>query len=217
MAVVTGIPTSTAPPTETTLKPRELGQDDFLRLLVTQLKNQDPLKPVENAAFIAELAQFSQLEQSAKQVRLLQQSIDSQAAAMQFSMLPLVGREVRINGALVQFASDPVPMGYRLEQEAAAVSVTVLNDAGQPIRSLAIGPQRAGDYQVEWDGRDQNGNLTPPGTYRFALSAHDGRGVPVGVSTTSAVKVSGVRLENGQPKLVVGNFTIEPDTIIEFH
>ncbi len=216
MASVSGITSSTPPTADTALKPRELGQDDFLRLLVTQLKNQDPLKPVENAAFIAELAQFSQLEQSAKQVKLLEQSIDSQTAALQFSMLPLVGREVRINGAVLQFTAAPVSMRYALERDAASVSVAVLNEANQPVRTMTLGPQAAGEQQADWDGRDQNGNLVLPGTYTFTVSALDARGAQVGAASTSVVKVTGVRLENGQPKLLVGNLVIDPGTVIEF-
>ena len=90
---VTGQSTSTpTTPTATAdLKGnQELGRDDFLTLLVTQLKNQDPLKPMESTAFVAELAQFSQLEQSSKQVQLLQQSITNQTDSLQYSLLPMV-------------------------------------------------------------------------------------------------------------------------------
>lgn len=202
---------------ETALKPRELGQDDFLRLLVTQLKNQDPLKPVENAQFIAELAQFSQLEQSAKQVKLLEQNIAAQAASLQFSMLPLVGRDVRFNGAVVQLNKESVPMQFSLNQDAASVGLTVLDEADRAIRTVALGPQRAGEHTVNWDGRDQNGNSAAPGTYKFAVSALDARGERISAATTSTMKVMGVRLLDGQPRVLVGNTVLDPDSIVEFH
>lgn len=80
---------------------QQLGENDFLNLLVTQLKNQDPLKPVDNQEFVAQLAQFSQLQQSTQQVTLLQQLINGQTASQQYSLLPLIGHQVDAAGSLV--------------------------------------------------------------------------------------------------------------------
>jgi len=202
---------------ETALKPRELGQDDFLRLLVTQLQNQDPLKPVENQEFVAQLAQFSQLEQSAKQVKLLEQNIAAQSNALQFSMLPLVGRDVRFNGAVVQFNKESVPMQFTLNQDAASVGISVIDAAKKVVRTLGLGLQRAGDIAVNWDGRDQNGNSAAPGLYQFAVTALDAKGQEIATSSTSTLKVTGVRLDEGQPRVMVGNFVLDPKDILEFH
>lgn len=207
---------SAATPTQAILKQKDLGKNDFLNLLVTQLKNQDPLKPMDSSSFIAELAQFSQLEQSANQVALLQKSLDAQTASQQFSLLPLVGREVSIDGAVIQLGAGPAMLDYSLGQDAASVNLSILNAAGQVIRTGNLGNQGAGLQQVVWDGKDQNGTTMPPGTYTYAVTALDGQGQAVPVATTSRLTVSGVRVEGGQAKLAVGNQTIEPGSIIEF-
>ena len=93
--------------------PRQMGQDDFLKLLITQLKNQDPLSPTDNTEFVSQLTQFSQLEQTAKQAQLLQQSLDAQAASLQFTLLPMIGRTVTVGQALVQLGNGPTPSGIR--------------------------------------------------------------------------------------------------------
>ena len=89
MATINGATSSTiasaANPTPTSLKQAELGKNDFLNLLVTQLKNQDPLKPMDSSSFVAELAQFSQLEQSSNQSTLLGKVLDAQNSSLQYS------------------------------------------------------------------------------------------------------------------------------------
>jgi flagellar basal-body rod modification protein FlgD len=216
MATITEALNTTRPSGTGATGPRELGQDDFLRLLVTQLKHQDPLKPIDNAAFVAELAQFSQLEQSAKQVKLLEQSIETQSANLQFSMLPLVGREVRFLGGVVELAQNPVAMDYRLDEPAAAVTVAISDMSNQTVRTLALGSQQAGSQQIEWDGTTQTGAPAFPGIYRFTVSALNAQGDRVNSTATSRLRVSGVRMENGHAMLVVGDQVLDPSQVIEF-
>ena len=216
MSIVTATPSSTVTPTQTSLKPIELGKDDFLNLLVTQLKNQDPLKPMDSSSFVAELAQFSQLEQSANQVSLLQRSLDAQNASLQYSLLPLLGREVRVEGAVIQLGAAPATLDYSLGQDAESVGLSILNASNQVIRTGNLGAQAAGAQHVVWDGRDQNGTAAQPGTYTYAIAARDAQNLAVPVTATSRLTVSGIRLDGGQPMLASGDLTIDPGSIIEF-
>lgn len=206
--------TPTAPTPKAT-GPRELGQGDFLTLLVTQLKNQDPLNPTNNTEFVAQLAQFSQLEQSAKQAQLLQRSLDAQAASLQFTLLPMVGRTVTVDHALVQLGSGPAPISYTLDKNAAAVRVNILDPQGQVIRTLDYRDRPAGANISEWDGRNQNGALMPAGVYQYVLTATDTQGASVSARTTGQLTVSGIRMEEGKAKLVVGDLSIEPSAVVE--
>jgi flagellar basal-body rod modification protein FlgD len=194
---------------------RTLGQDEFLKLLVAQLKNQDPLKPMENTAFVAELAQFSQLEQAAKQVTLLERSLAAQTANLPYALLALVGRQVTVSGGVVQADGGPVPLTYALDRDAADVQITLMNMQNQLVRTLGGGPQGAGAQTVTWDGRDQSGRPLPPGVYRFAVTAIDRQGNPVGVTTQSRLTVTGVRMDNGQPMLLIGEHVLDPSLVLE--
>ena len=206
--------TSTAPTPEKT-GPRQLGQDDFLKLLITQLKNQDPLKPTDNTEFVSQLAQFSQLEQTAKQARLLQQSLDAQTASLQYTLLPMIGRTVTIGQEVVQLGDGPAPFGYTLGKGATKVLVTIQDQQGQVVRSLEYRDRLAGSHTAEWDGKNQNGTLMPKGMYRYVISAMDSEGKPVQVEGRASLTVSGVRMEEGQAKLLVGDLAIDPSEIAE--
>lgn len=216
MAIVSPTSSSTAPPAPTMLKQPELGKNDFLNLLVTQLKNQDPLKPMDSSSFIAELAQFSQLEQSSNQSALLGKVLDAQNSSLQYSLLPLVGREVRVEGAMIQLGTAPAPVDYNLSEDAVSVRVSILNSTNQAIRTLDLGSQAAGDQHVMWDGRDGNGTMLPPGTYTYAIAARDTQNRPVPITATSRLTVSGIRLEEGQPRLAAGDQSIDPGSVIEY-
>ena len=195
--------------------PRPLGQDDFLRLLITQLKNQDPLKPTDNTEFVSQLAQFSQLEQSAKQAQLLQQSLDAQTASLQFTLLPMIGRTVTIGQPLVQLGDEPAAFGYTLDRNARNVLVSIQDHQGQVVRSLEYRDQLAGVHTAEWDGKDQDGTAMPKGLYRYLISARDAEGKVVPVEGRASLTVSGVRMEEGQAKLLVGDLAIAPSAIVE--
>jgi flagellar basal-body rod modification protein FlgD len=202
-------------PTPEKTGPRQLGQDDFLKLLITQLKNQDPLKPTDNTEFVSQLAQFSQLEQTAKQAQLLQKSLDAQTASLQFTLLPMVGRRVSIDRSLVQWENGQASLTYALEKSAARVQITILDQSRQVVRTLDYTGLQAGLNHAQWDGKDSKGAAMPPGVYEYAVSAIDHQGASVVAKGRAQLTVTGVRMEDGQPKLAVGPITVDPSEIVE--
>jgi|CXWL01.1.fsa_nt_gi flagellar basal-body rod modification protein FlgD len=194
---------------------QQMGQNDFLKLLVTQLKNQDPLKPMDNTAFVAELAQFSQLDQSTKQVQLLEKSIAQQTDSMQYTLLPMIGRNVQVEGSLIDLNNGPAKLTYALEREATTVRVTIQDKQGKALRILDLGIQSAGKQEVQWDGRNQNGQLMPNGTYQYQVLAKDAKGGAVIAAPSSILKISGVRMVNGTPQLAAGDYVIDRKDIVE--
>ena len=216
MSTITGVTAAeTATDTPRSTGPRELGQGDFLKLLVTQLKHQDPLNPTNNTEFVAQLAQFSQLEQSVKQAQLMQRNLDAQAASFQFTLLPMVGRRVGLDMPLVQVGQGPATIRYALERDAARVRITVLDQQGQAIRTLEYAGRPSGLNVAEWDGKNQNGAPMPPGVYRYALTATDTQGASVPSQGRAHLTVSGIRMEDGVAKLAVGDLTVNPSDVVE--
>lgn len=154
----------------------ELGKDEFLKLLVTQLNNQDPLSPQENGEFIAQLAQFSTVEG----IGNLNTSMDSMVSGFQSSQAlqasSLVGRSVIVptTNAMVDTA-EGLKGQLALTQSSPNVFVNVYGASGSLVSTIPLGMQEGGMLDFQWDGTDGAGNTLPPGKYRFeALASIEG-------------------------------------------
>jgi flagellar basal-body rod modification protein FlgD len=151
----------------------EMGQTEFLTLFTTQLKNQNPLDPVKNEAFVAQLAQFSQLEATTA----MKQSMNSLVSALGndrlLSATNLIGKTVAVPDGPVAVTDTTVSQGViNLPTGADGISVNVYNDKGVLVRNMVIGAQPVGDYTIEWDGKDRVGNMVPNGNYRYVATVN---------------------------------------------
>jgi flagellar basal-body rod modification protein FlgD len=152
-----------------------MGQTEFLTLFTTQLKNQNPLDPVKNEAFVAQLAQFSQLEASTA----MKTSMENMAAAMSGDRMlgaaSLIGKTVSVPDGPVAVTDTTVAQGViNLPSGADGIQLQVFNDKGVLVRSQIIGAQPVGDFTLAWDGMTDGGNAAPNGTYRYVANVNSG-------------------------------------------
>jgi len=158
-----------------------LGKDDFLQLLVTKLQNQDPLKPMEDEDFIAQLAQFSSLEQmyniaeavtEANQLDYLQmQSLNNSMAA------GFVGKDVQANYSGVYIEGDNSPqISFTMSQYAREVKFHIKDAQGNVVNTLTRNEVTPGVHSFKWDGKDNLGNRVDDGYYTIEAVATDGGG-----------------------------------------
>ncbi len=190
----------------------EIGKDEFLLLLIEQLKNQDPLEPMDSTDFTAQLAQFSSLEQQTKMNDNLQLLQDYSATLNRLSSLEMIGKEVEFDGqgnGSVELSGDgqPVPLKFDLADNAQNVVVKVYNQAGGQVAALDLGYFDPGTQTFNWNGRDTDGSLLPGGSYTYRVSARDEMGQQVQVSVNGRGTVRGVETdpENGSTMLVLEN------------
>lgn len=147
-------------------KPRnELGQAEFLALMTSQLENQDPLNPMENAEFMGQIAQFSTVEG----IGNLNESFSALAGAMQSSQAlqasALVGRDALINSPVAQLRDGTLSGAVNLTSGSADVAVEIINGRGQLVGQLELGTLPAGQHAFSWNGRGPDGEQLPDGTY----------------------------------------------------
>ncbi|CAI8761489.1 flagellar basal-body rod modification protein FlgD [Pseudomonas sp. IT-P253] len=174
---------------------QSLGKDAFLKLLVTQLKNQDPLSPQDNGAFVAQLAQFSSLEG----ITSLNTTVSSMASNFSSSQAlqasSLVGHSVIAQTNIAQI-SDPtkgLTGSVTVPSSIADGTVTITDASGKVVRTLDLGSQPAGSASFKWDGNDSSGAVVPAGTYTFNASAPIG-GTATALATYLPATVNSVTL-----------------------
>lgn len=159
-------------PTSTTQGNNELGQEDFLRLLTTQLTTQDPTNPVENEEFVAQMAQFSTLtgiqELSTSFETLSQTLLQGQT----LEAAGLVGRDVLIPASTIELAEGQALSGaVDLSASASQVKVDIYGSSGELVRTLDLGSASAGLQEFEWDGLLDDGTSAPAGRYEVRVTA----------------------------------------------
>jgi len=189
-----------------------LGQNAFLKILMAQIQNQDPLQPMDDTTFVTQLAQFSSLEQQVSTNQLLQTQAAQQQAQLNAQDASLVGQTVTVSGATTTLAASglPAPVGFTLMAPAQSVTVTISDSSGNVVRTMQLGPEQAGSIEGTWDGNNDGGTKQPPGTYNVGVSATDSNGNSVVASQQSTGVVRSVSFSQGGATLVLGNGVTAP-------
>ncbi|WP_051689539.1 flagellar hook assembly protein FlgD [Pelobacter seleniigenes] len=179
-----------------------LGQDDFLTLLVAQLQHQDPLDPQENSEFIAQMAQFSSLEQQVNTNDKLDALVSAQSNVEQMSAFSLLGQKVIVASGDFYMQGDSVDLGFSLDGDAQDVSLDVLDEDGNVVTSFAMNDLQQGYNFVNWDGTDSSGKQLPEGLYSIKVNGTDSAGEDLSVQPLVKVAVNEVGIDSSGSILV---------------
>ncbi|MBV7487065.1 flagellar hook capping FlgD N-terminal domain-containing protein [Bordetella sp. BOR01] len=187
-------------------------QDRFLTLLVTQLKNQDPLNPMENAELTSQLAQISTVE-GINNLKNTLLAISGQIDVSQsMNAVAMIGKGVLIPGEKISLgtdASDPskrvaTPFGIDLQGDAAKVTVKILDASGAVVRTMELGQEDTGVLTMEWDGTNDGGQALVDGKYTVNVLATDADGKKVQAETLTYGKVNSVSYSTDGLRLDLG-------------
>lgn len=174
--------------------------DSFLTLLTTQLKNQDPLDPLDTEKFTSQLVEFASVEQTIQTNKHLETLIGLQAAADRDGALAMIGKTIAIDSDKSAHSGGGASWSYSLPTGAAAVNLVVVNDKGQPVAQFA-GDPRSGVHSLDWDGIMTDGSMAPDGVYQLLVQAKDASGASAPYSIQSTTFVSGVAFSGSGPQL----------------
>lgn len=199
---------------------RVLGKDDFLKLLVAQLRAQDPFEPMSNEEFVAQLAQFSSLEQMQNMNLNLTDSL--QAAYLLNTTInnslitTLIGKQVKAGTDLASLgAGGELDIGFDLGSAYRTVTVRIYDEQNILVRSIAQAAPPVGSQRIHWDGRDADGAAVAAGQYRVEVSAEMADGSSSNMESYLIGTITGVRYRNGSAVIVLGAIEVAPSEIVE--
>jgi flagellar basal-body rod modification protein FlgD len=179
--------------------------DTFLSILTTQLKNQNPLDPMDTNQFTQQLVQFTGVEQQLKTNEFLETLMLSTQNTAKSEAVSYIGKEVTSSGRSGELTEEnAVFWAYSAEANAANASITIKNANGQVVYNQT-GPLTAGPGTFRWDGKGSDGNMQPNGVYTIDIEGRDGNGQAVDISTASIGTVTAVDFTGDVPLLTIGS------------
>lgn len=194
-----------------------LGRDAFLTMLMAQMKNQDPLNPLDGTDFTAQLAQFTSLEQQFDindNLEAIKATLESQSEP---DLLQYIGKEISgtINSMDVYDGVASGSGSFTLS-EPTGVMVAIYNEKGEEVKRMNMGQLAPGKHSVSWNGKDNDNQSVDDGTYTYQVIAlNDKGGYSHELQTTVAGEVDGVVYKGGKGYLMVEDQMIDPSYVVQ--
>ena len=188
-----------------------LQKDDFLKLLIAQIQNQDPTDPMDSKEFTEQLTALAQLEQSYNFTDTLKQFGDVIESLNKTNIVSLLGKKVKVEDGVIS-TDGSITAEYTLPQDAELVKVQIVDSSGNVVKEIEIPGQLAGNYTISWDGKDNYGNQLS-GVYQAKVIAYSNEEVIDGVNVYSVGIVNSVDLQD--ETVTFGNVEVPFDSVVE--
>jgi flagellar basal-body rod modification protein FlgD len=183
---------------------KSLGKDDFLRLMIEQMKNQDPSSPFKPEQMATEMAQFTSVEQLTNLNQTLTRHLAQEKPHEKLAFSQLIGKKVTLDGLrLSHQEGNPEQVSFVLPEACENVQITIKDMNDQVVHSRALVGQKKGVVQFQWDGLNTFQTPTQSGSLRIEVSAVNGFGQKVAVDSVRQGIISGVAFEHGKPVLLM--------------
>ncbi len=193
-----------------------MGKDMFLKLMITQLKYQDPLSPQSNTEFTSQMAQFSSLEQLTNVNTNLASLSQINSSVANAQSLAMIGKEVKAAGNTVEVHnSSSSAITFSLPSDVGTSSIHITNSAGEVVATLNGGTLASGEHTVQWNAKDNAGNWLPDGTYTYAVDAKSVSGQTVDATTFMRGIVKSVSNDKGITYLQIGTGKVLTTDVME--
>lgn len=186
--------------------------DTFLQLLTTQLKNQNPLDPLDTNAFTQQLVQFSGVEQQLKTNEFLEAMVLSTQTANSAQAVSYVGKVVTASGAKTEMVDSAAVWHFAVD-EAAQITATVRDVNGNVVYTKT-GSVNKGESVFTWDGKGTDGKQRPDDSYSMTVEARNKEGKLIPVATEMTGEVTGVDFSGSEPVLIVGNARVNLSAVL---
>lgn len=183
--------------------------DNFLVLLTTQLKNQDPTAPMDTNDFTSQLVSFTGVEQAVNTNSNLEKLISLTKTNQTNDAVGYLGKTVEVEGSAGSLTNGKAEFFYNIEEDADYTSILITDQDGRLVKSID-GNTKAGKSSLAWDGKSESGRQMPDGMYNILVKAVDAQGNEIKTSTTVTSTVNGVTIKDGSPMLTLTNTLVVP-------
>ncbi|MDY6843857.1 MAG: flagellar hook assembly protein FlgD [Thermodesulfobacteriota bacterium] len=201
--------------TTDTVTDKIMGKEDFLKLLIAQIEYQDPLDPMKDIEFTAQLTQYSQLEQLFNVNDNLQNLEAYQSLVNSAQTVNFIGKNAKVESNFIQLKDDTVnPLYIDLKSNTTQTFVSIYDSNNHLIKTIKMGPLESGEHEVIWDKEDEDGNQMPDGMYYVGVEAHDINGNEVESLISITGDVTGVVYDQGYPYLMIGDQRVSLASVI---
>ena len=193
------------------------GANEFLRLFIAQLENQNPLDPQNGADFVAQLAQFTSVEQAAVTNKRLEEILASQMSVSNASLAGFVGKTGTVdadNFTISSHGAGTPALGVDLSQAASKVEVVIRDANGNQVKRIELGPQAAGRVSVPWDGTNTAGGALAAGNYQIEVTATTADGGTAGSNPIFFGLIQAIDFIDGAPRLRLGAVSAAPSDVL---
>jgi flagellar basal-body rod modification protein FlgD len=208
MEIASSAPATAQPSGETAVTKLNADYQMFLRLLTTQMQNQDPLDPMDSSEYTQQLVQFSAVEQSIEQTTQLKAILARLSTGDVAGASALIGKDVQFTSATAGLSgSNPAQWAWSLGSRADSATAEIRDSQGRKVATVALDPADTSG-QLGWDGTLSNGAQAPNGAYTLSISARAADGSSIPASIGSIGRVQDVVVENGTTLLGVNGINL---------
>lgn len=187
---------------------KDMDQQDFMKLFITQLQYQDPMKPMDNYEMASQMAQFSSLQATQKMSTDMENLLNFQTSQNNLQLLSMLGNDAQITGNIVGVVDGKAsPTDFVLDQPASSTTVTIYNDKNQVVWQRDMGTNEAGTYNLAWDCKNGAGQSVADGAYHYEVKAMTATGEQLSVTTHSSGKVTGIVFDKGGATVTLDNLS----------
>jgi flagellar basal-body rod modification protein FlgD len=189
----------------------QLDKDAFLKLMLTQMKYQDPTNPMQSHEMAAQLAQFTSLEQLNNINMTLSGMSKAQQPQTNYQALALIGKKISGDSSKVMRSAGDTKhgIGFELMGDAGKVRITIKDSAGTLVKKLDVGALKKGANTVEWNGLNEEGSAARPGEYRVSVEGVSNTGAKIYAKTSFEGRITGLNYTQEGPVLLVGNKSVK--------
>ena len=185
---------------------KALDKDDFMRIMITEMKHQDPTKPMDADRMATQMAQITSVEQLKNVSNSLDKLAEKSSTSDRLAMSMMIGKSVTVDKGRFSHQKGTIsPVSFELPEAAEKVKLTVLDDRGEEVATRTLDPMQAGPNTYNWDGINASSIQSPSATYTVRIDAENKQGAKLKINPVAKETIVGVTFEGGETNFLVGD------------